>query len=284
MRFVAACAQMAPYKAQVDRNLDLIAEMCRQASAEGVDLVVFPESAVTGYFLEGGVLEVSLKVQDLSQRLNDRLSDLPRPLDVLVGFIEIKDGNLYNSAAYLEFDQGKGTVNQVYHKFFLPTYGVFDEERFLSRGTELGLVETRFGRMCMLICEDVWHSVLPMLAAVAGAKMMLVPSASPGRGFAGESVGNLERYERMLRAVCEEHGVFAINTQLTGFEGGKGFVGGSCIMDPFGKVLARGPVQETSLILAEIDLDLVDIARSQTPLISDLQGSWSTIREIANGL
>lgn len=284
MQFVATCAQIAPFKGRLQENLDRVAEATLQASTEGADLVVFPETIVSGYFLEGGTLECSMEAEEVRQELLRRLGGLSKPLDILVGFIERRDGNLYNSAAYFAFENGQMQTLQVYHKFFLATYGVFDDERFVSRGTDLGLVDTRFGRMAILICEDVWHSVLPMLAAAAGAKLLLVPSASPGRGFSGETVGNLERYERMLRAICEEHGVFALNCQLIGFEGGKGFVGGSCIMDPFGELLVRAPVQEESLVMADIDFDLVDIARAQTPLISDLQGSWSVIQDIVNGL
>ncbi|MFN8219360.1 MAG: nitrilase-related carbon-nitrogen hydrolase [Fimbriimonadales bacterium] len=284
MSFVVACAQMAPLKAQIEENLNLIAELALQAVGEGADLVVYPETAVTGYFLEGGVLELSLTAADLAARLAPKLASASKPVDLLIGFIERDSGNLYNSAAYIEASGGSAKVNTVYRKFFLPTYGVFDEERFVSRGNQVGVVDTRFGRLGILICEDVWHSILPTLAAVAGAKAMLIPSASPGRGFSGESVGNLERYERMLRAVCEEHGVFCVNTQLTGFEGGKGFVGGSRIMDPFGKVLVQAPVQEQALVMATIDLDLVDLARSQTPLISDLQSVWPTIERLAGSI
>ena len=81
------------------------------------------------------------------------------------------------------------------------------------------------GRLAILICEDIWHSILPSLCAAAGAQLILVPSASPGRGFSGNTVSNLDRYERLLTAVSEEHGVYCVNCHLCGFEGGKGFVG-----------------------------------------------------------
>jgi predicted amidohydrolase len=70
--------------------------------------------------------------------------------------------------------------------------------------------------------------------------------------------------------------------QLVGFEGGKGFVGGSMINDPFGNVIVQAPVGEEAIIMAELDMDLVPIARSSTPLISDLQSAWPNIQRIVN--
>jgi predicted amidohydrolase len=121
------------------------------------------------------------------------------------------------------------------------------------------------------------------LCAVHGAQMVLVPSASPARGFEAEKPGNLLRYERMLRALCEEHAVYSVNAMLCGFEGGKGFVGGSMIFDPLGQKLVQAPVNEEELIIARVDYDLITIARAKKPLLGDLKSSWSDIRRIVDG-
>lgn len=284
MPFTVACAQFAPVKANIPCNLDRIAEMAHQAAGEGAELVVYPETAVTGYFLEGGVLEQSLSPEELLDLLLARLpSKLAKPIDLLVGFYEKSGGNLYNSAGYFEIGPEGGRIVHVYRKFFLPTYGLFDEERFVARGTELGVFPTRFGQVGVIICEDVWHSILPTLNALAGAQIILIPSASPARGFHADAPDNLNRYGRMLRAVCEEHGVYCVNAHLSGFEGGKGFIGGSFVVDPFGKTVAQSPLQEDHLLLAPIDLDLIAVARAATPLISDLKGSWPAIKRIMDG-
>jgi predicted amidohydrolase len=280
MPWTIACAQFAPAKADLAANLDRMASLARQASEEGADLVVFPETATSGYFLEGGVLESALTYETLQDELTRRLEGLPRPLDLCVGFYEKDRGTLYNSAAYLGIAGASVQTLHVYRKFFLPTYGVFDEERFVSRGRELGVFDTRLGRMAILICEDVWHSVLPALAAVAGATTMLVPAASPARGMQGERPENLERYERLLRGIAEEHGVFCANAMLCGFEGGKGFVGGSMIVDPQGRVLVRGPVQEEYLLVAPIDPEETTLARAQAPLLADLRSAWGDIARL----
>src|SRR6185436_3505836 len=209
---------------------------------------------------------------------------LSKPLDVCLGFYENAEGQLFNSAGYFSLSKDSCMTLVTYRKFFLPTYGVFDEERFVTRGRSLGVFDTRFGKMGMLICEDVWHSVLPTLTALAGAQLLLVPTASPARGFSEDQIGNLDRYQRLLRGIAEEHGIYCVNTQLCGFEGGKGFVGGSMVIDPMGRVVTQSPVGEEHLLLATLDMDMIRLARAQSPLISDLQEAWGDVKEIVADL
>lgn len=273
----AAVAQIAPDKGQTEFNLNRIASIIRQAADEGAGLICFPETCTTGYFLEGGVLEHAMTADALAEAVGRRLTG-SGAIDVVLGFYEKAEATLYNSAAVLRWDGSACHVSSVYRKFFLPTYGVFDEERFVSAGRELGVFEGSWGLGGLLICEDIWHSILGTLLAVYGAQVVVVPSASPARGFDGPTIGNLDRYSRMVRAVSEEHGVFTLNPMLVGFEGGKGFVGGSRIVDPMGQVLAEAPVGEEALIVADLDLDLVAVARTQAPLLADLKTAWSSLR------
>lgn len=285
MAFKVACAQFAPKKCDVHANLDQIAEIARQASAEGADLVLYPETATTAYYLEGGVLEAATTAEAIHIGLAERLKNLNRPIDICLGFYELAQREVRNSCVYLELGTENPGIRKVYRKFFLPTYGIFDEERFVSRGHDLGDFDSRFGRMAILICEDVWHSILSTLCALRGAEVLLIPSASPSRGFSqGRVPDNIHRYERMLRNLCEEHGVFAVNTHLVGFEGGKGFSGGSMVVDPHGQKLVQAPAFEEHLAFAEIDLEKVTQARAQTPLISDLRSTWEDLRRIIHNL
>jgi N-carbamoylputrescine amidase len=281
MAFKIACAQFSPLKAEVEANLDRVGEIAMQASAEGADMALLPETCTSGYFLEGGVLEASLTGEQLLAELSKRLSGLlQRPLDLVLGFYENREGTLHNSAAYLEFSGGGARMVGIYRKFFLPTYGVFDEERFVARGRELGVFETRFGKVAILICEDAWHGVLPTLCAVRGAQLLLIPAASPARGFSGEDIENHDRYRRLFRAISEEHGVYCANAQLSGFEGGKGFVGGSMVIDPTGRMIAEAPLAEDAMIIADIDPDLVAITRAHSPLLADLNSAWEDVRAL----
>jgi len=280
----AACAQFAPRKAEVQENLARIAEITAQCASELVDLVVFPETATSGYFLEGGVIEGALTADQLRIEIETKIVKVSRAIDIVIGFYELADGNLFNSCAYFEWDGKALQIRHVYRKFFLPTYGVFDEERFVSRGHELGVFETRFGRVALLICEDVWHSVLPTLCAVAGATLFIVPGASPGRGFQSEKPGNVLQYERLLTAISEEHNVFCINSMLCGFEGGKGFAGASMFVNPMGEIVAQGPIQEEHLLINDLDLSTISVARAQSPLLSDLRDVWGDVVQLSQEL
>lgn len=280
MPFRVASVQFKPEMGRIAHNLDRIGEIVRQAVAdERADLVVFPETAVSGYYVQGGANENALTSDEVRYEIGKRIGDAR--VDVLVGYYEKSDSQPFNSAGYFEFSSGASRTVGVYHKFFLPTYTVFDEDRYVARGTELGLFDTRFGRVGVLICEDAWHSLLGTLLAVHGAQMVCTVIASPGRGFQGPEPSNVDRYERMVRAVSEEHGVFSVSSMLTGFEGGKGLVGGSVIYDPAGERLAKGDVMDEHMVVADIDFGMIEVARAKAPLLADLKGSWDVLMRIA---
>lgn len=279
MPFSAATVQFAPRMGDVAANLERMAEIIRQCAEEKADLVVFPETAVSGYMIEGGVTEVALAPEDLCQRLEKLIGPLNHPVDVVTGFYEWAHGQPHNSAAYMEFGDHSRVVH-VYRKFFLPTYGVFDENRFVQAGHDVGVFDSRLGRMALLICEDVWHSILCTLCAIRGADVAIVPIASPGRGFSEDKPGNVLRYERMLKALSDEHGMYAISSCLSGFEGGKGLAGASRIYSPYGECLAESNPLGESIVMADIDVDLVSASRAKSPLLSDLQARWALVRQM----
>jgi N-carbamoylputrescine amidase len=272
-----AVVQSKPHKGDVDANLAQLGAVFSQlASApEPYDLIVAPEAALTGYFLEGAVYERAFESEVLASRLAALWRAAPgsgrNPIDLSLGFYENAGGTYYNSALYLHVEGDRHEIVHVHRKMFLPTYGVFDEERFLSRGRRLQTFETRFGRMAILICEDAWHAIMPTLAAIKGARVLIVPSASPGRGF--EASGELEsvaHWRSVLRSYAVEHGVFVIYAGLAGFEGGKGMTGSSSVIDPFGETLVVAPLLGAHVISAELDFSDVDVARARLPLLGDL--------------
>lgn len=270
MSFRLAVVQFRPEKGETDKNLARIGSIVRQAADQKADIVLFPESAVQGYHLEGGVEELALTQKSLTERLASHLRGLSRPIDIALGFYERSTDRPYNSAAYLTASSDGCELVHCYRKFFLPTYGVFDERRFHQAGNDLGLVETRFGKIGLLICEDVWHSIMGSCLAVAGAETVLVLAASPARGFDQNKPGNVLRYERMLSALAEEHGVHVGAAMLIGFEGGKGLAGGSLIVSPYGDTVVQAKVIGEQILYADINPEDVYLARSKTPLVSDL--------------
>jgi predicted amidohydrolase len=272
-----AVVQSKPHKGDVEKNLAELGGVFAQLAAADrpYDVIVAPEAALTGYFLEGAVYERAFEAEALARKLADLWRAAPgagrAPVDVVLGFYENDAGTYYNSALYLHVTRERHELVHVHRKMFLPTYGVFDEERFLSRGRRLQAFETRFGRMAILICEDAWHAIMPTLAAVKGARVLIVPSASPGRGL--EAAGELEsvaHWRNVLRSYAVEHGVFVIYAGLAGFEGGKGMTGSSSVIDPFGEALVTAPALGAHILSAELDFSDIDVARSRLPLLGDL--------------
>jgi predicted amidohydrolase len=280
--YTVAVAQLKPKKADYQHNLARVAGAFEQVAhlAPRPDVLVLPETAMSGYFLEGGVRESSRTAQELFTDLLARFRGCFPPdaaLDVVVGFYEAAEGRYYNSALYATLSgtecPEQARIVHVHRKFFLPTYGVFDEKRFVARGRTIAAFSTRLGPAAMLICEDAWHSVSSAVAALQGALSLYVLSASPGRGFEGATTGNLQRWDRLLPGIAEEHNVFVVYAGLVGFEGGKGFTGSSRIVDPWGAEVVRGPVAGECLLTGSVDLDLLAAARAGTPLLMDLESN-----------
>ncbi len=267
--------QVKPAKGRYRENLAECSEIFAQLASDGAipDLVALPEAAMTGYFLEGAVYDLARPAQafadDLVRAWRDGAGD--REVDLCCGFYEIDDGAYYNSAVYVHAGRNDHEIVHVHRKMFLPTYGVFDEERFLSRGRRLQTFETRFGSMAMLICEDVWHAIMPTIAAIKGARVLLVPSAAPGRGVEGDGeLTSISHWRSILRAAASEHGVYVIYAGLAGFEGGKGMTGSSCIIDPRGRITVQAPELDECVLRGTFDLREADLARASLPLLGDL--------------
>ena len=272
-----AIAQLRPRKGAYRENLDRLGALLGELAGrdEPPELVLLPESALTGYFLEGGVREAAVSAEQLFDDLSARHAAAGcAPLDVALGFYEVWQNRLYNSALYASLGGPDAGIRHVHRKIFLPTYGVFDEERFVEAGRSLSAFDTRWGRAAMLICEDVWHSLAPTIAALDGAQLLLVPSASPARGILGEGgvrPSSLMRWETLAQDIAGEHGIYLALAQLVGFEGGKGFVGGSLLAGPRGDILAEAPIFGEAVIRGTLDFEEITRARADLPLLADLE-------------
>ena len=275
-------AQFPPHKGDYPDNLRRLREIFAQLDAlpERPAVLHLAETALTGYFVEGGVRELAMTAgtlaRDLDQCYREAAPGRP-PLDVVIGFYERWRHTLHNSAMYVRLgDEGGARVLHVHRKNFLPTYGLFDEERFVERGLEVRAFETPWGRAGLLVCEDAWHSLSGTLLALDGAEVVFVCSAAPGRGTLpdqGAPMGpaNVARWERLLRDLAEEHGLFVSLACLVGSEGGKMFTGSSMVIGPGGDLRGRAPAWTEVLLTASLDMRDVTRARAETPLLADLR-------------
>lgn len=278
-----ALVQFAPSKGDVDANVAAIGKALAALKREREpfpDVVVFPEACISGYFVEGAVREVALTANDLVKRLaavaKETLGAAHATFDIVVGFYEVDGGKLYNSALYATLGK-HAAIRHVHRKLFLATYGVFDEERFVSRGRTIDAFETPHGRAAILICEDACHSLATTIAALRGAQILFIPSASPGRGLADAEPANVRLWRDITRVAAAEHGIFIAYAGLLGFEGGKGFTGSSRVIGPFGDLRGEAPFDTPAIL--RVDIDPVDLitARAALPMLGDLEANLAEL-------
>jgi NAD+ synthetase len=276
MNLTIATAQLRPKKNDYAANLARLGEVLTQLGtlAPRPDVLLLPETFLSGYFLEGGVREQARTAGQVFADVNATYlattGDHAPPLDIVVGFYERYRDRYYNSALYATC--GKNSqIRHVHRKVFLPTYGVFDDARFVEAGHQIGAFPTAYGCAALLICEDAWHNISGMIAALDGAQVIFVLSASPARGTGGPRPDNVEHWEDLARRIADTQGVFVAVAQLVGFEGGKGFAGNALVLNPRGQVLVAGPLWEEALITATVDLDDLPLARADMPLLADLE-------------
>ena len=249
-----AMAQMNATVGDLEGNTTKIIEGVNRAKADNADIVTFPELAITGY----PPLDLLLKPQFLSDNraMLERILDHTRGITAVVGFVDQQD-DIYNAAAILHDRHILG----IYHKVFLPNYGVFDENRYFQSAGETQRIyrigDITFG---VNICEDIWYPEGPMvLQALSGADLILNISASP------YYVGKPTYREQMTSVRAADSVVVVAYNNLIGGQDRLIFDGGSLIVNQVGQVIARGKLFEEDFLVADVDLDDVSVAKLSDP-------------------
>ncbi len=274
MEFTVALAQIKPKLGCVADNLAVIVASVERGIGAQAGLVVFPELALTGYFLKDLVPEVALAPDAPEIK---RLAELSRHIGIVVGFVEVsRDYHFYNSAVYLE----GGEIRHLHRKVYLPTYGLFDEQRYLAHGDRFRAFDTRYGRMGLLICEDMWHLSAPYLLAMDGATTLVCLSSSPGRGISdADTLGSTASWQRLTSATAMFLNCHVLYCNRVGYEDGVNFWGGSEVMDPAGSVTARGAILEEDFLLAGVSEEALRRERISSPMMRD-EDLYLTLREL----
>jgi len=242
-------AQINSTVGDLSGNTKKIMESIDQAKSLGVDLLTFPELAITGYPPE----DLLFKPQFIKQNREslDKIIEHCSDIAVVVGFVD-SDGDIYNAAAVL---YNKKLVG-VYHKFYLPNYGVFDENRYFQAGRECPVFIIYGIGIGITICEDMWYEAGPAIVqAYAGARVLLNISASPYHAGKG-----LFR-ERMLATRASDSAAIVVHNNLVGGQDELVFDGNSLIINEKGELIARGKQFEEDFVVA--DLDVESVFRSQ---------------------
>jgi predicted amidohydrolase len=271
--FTAVLAQIKPKLGCVADNLALIEDRIRQATLAKTGLIIFPELALTGYFLKDLVPEVARRLDSAEIQ---RLVELSRHISIAVGFVEVTDDyRFFNTALYLE----DGAIRHLHRKVYLPTYGLFDEQRYLARGERFRAFDTRFGRMGMLVCEDMWHLSASYILAMDGATTLICLSSSPGRGIEGDSLGSASAWQQLTSSTAMFLNCRVLYCNRVGFEDGVNFWGGSEYVAPSGESRVRGRLLEEDSVAATVDEGALRRERIFSPMLRD-ENLFVTMQEL----
>jgi len=255
LKMKIALLQLNPTVGDLKGNSDLIARAVRQAG--DADLAVTSELALLGYPPRDLLLNADF-VRAGWDILRQLALDLKGSSPVLVGLAEPNPGEvgrpLFNSAALLR----SGQVERTYHKTLLPTYDVFDEERYFESACEPQILDIGNIRLGISICEDIWNDrdlwrrrryhtdpIEELVKAGAGAVINL--SASPF------TVGKQAHREAMLSSMARKYGVPFLYVNQVGGDDELVFDGRSCFFDGRGRLVARARGFEEDLIVADLE-------------------------------
>jgi NAD+ synthase (glutamine-hydrolysing) len=244
-----ALAQINPTVGDLVGNEQKIRANIARATELQADIVAFPELAIPGYPPEDLLLKPGFVAAN--RACLDRIAEATTGVTAIVGFADWA-GDLYNAAAILH----AGQVAGIYHKVFLPTYGVFDEDRYFCAGGRPLLFSLGDVTVGVNICEDIWSPGGPTtVQTLAGAQLVINISSSPYHS------GKAASRERMLATRAADNVVYVAFCNLVGGQDELVFDGGSVVFDGRGDLVARADQFEEELLL--VDLDLAVIIRQQ---------------------
>ncbi|RLA80598.1 MAG: NAD+ synthase [Deltaproteobacteria bacterium] len=248
-------AQINPTVGDLSGNVEKILEFAAEAERRGVDLLAFPELVITGYPPEDLLLKPGF-IQDNLKALKEVVAYTEgKEITLIVGFVNMEE-DLYNAAAIVH----GGEVRGIYHKTYLPNYGVFDEERYFKAGSSCPVFLIRGVKVGVTICEDIFYPAGPALAMVhGGAELIVNINASPYHA------GKRESRERMLAVRASDGVVVIAYVNMVGGQDELVFDGYSTIWGGEGRLLARGKGFEEDLVIADLYLEEVFRARLHDP-------------------
>lgn len=251
--FRLALAQVNPTVGDLEGNARKVIHYIDLARSLGADLVAFPELVITGYPPEDLLFKPSF-IQDNIKAMQ-KVVAASRGIAVVVGFVDA-DADIHNAAA-VAFD---GNLVGVYHKMYLPNYGVFDEDRYFKAGTTCPVFVINGTGVGINICEDVWYAVGPTaVQRGVGAELIVNINASPYHA------GKREFRERMIATRAADNELYMAYLNMVGGQDELVFDGGSLVFDQRGELVARGRQFEEDLIVVDLDVEAVFRARLHDP-------------------
>ena len=252
--FRIALAQIDVTVGDLSGNSAMILDGIDRARDADADLVAFPELAIPGYPPE----DLLLKPQFLAENLScmETIARKSHGIATVIGFADSRDTEVYNAAA-VAFD---GELVGVYHKLFLPNYGVFDEDRYFRPGNSCPVYVIDGTRVGVNICEDIWYPVGPTVVQRSiGAEVIVNINGSPFHA------GKRSFREKMLATRSADNEVFLAYVNMVGGQDELVFDGASIVFDPTGDVVASASQFEEELLVVDLDVEAVLRSRLREP-------------------
>ena len=253
--FRVALAQMNATVGDLQGNVAKMLSFIEQARAQGADLIAFPELAVTGYPPEDLLFKPSFLHDNVAAM--EQVVAKTQGMGAVIGFAHPAHGDLFNAAA-VAWD---GKLVDVYHKMYLPNYGVFDEDRYFRPGNACPVYVINGVKVGVNICEDIWYATGPTaLQRDAGAEVIININGSPyhaGKGLART---------RMIATRAADNQLCVAYVNMAGGQDELVFDGHSLVCDPSGTVVRHGGQFTEDLIVHDLDISAVERARLKSPL------------------
>jgi predicted amidohydrolase len=266
-----AIYQTSPALLDLKANLEEVTTKIQEGRKKGAQLIVFPELALTGYFVGKRYHEVALRLDSKEVK---QLASATKGTAAVVGFIEESPSmNFYNSALVAV----DGEILFAYRKLNLPNYGVFEERKFFSSGKRIPVFKLHDFSIAVFICNDLWHPSLPYLGVTQKADIF-VTIFNSSQGSMGTAFNNIETWTIINSFYARIFGVYNICANRVGEEGiqerreededsdtsSSGsdlgpykFWGGSEILNPFGQIIAQAQMYEPDEIFGELSRDIL---------------------------
>jgi NAD+ synthase (glutamine-hydrolysing) len=249
-----AMAQINVVVGDIEGNTLKILQWIDRARVQGADIVSFPELALTGYPPE----DLLLKPQFIDANLLalDKIVASTRDITAVVGFVDRRD-DIFNAAAIAQ----NGKLVTVYHKIYLPNYGVFDEFRYFQPGSRCPVMQMDGATIGVSVCEDIWYPDGPVFqqALSGGAEVIVNISSSPYHA------GKRRWRERMLATRASDNAVIVAYNNLVGGQDELVFDGDSLVFNENGDLIARGKQFEEDLVVVDLDVESVFRKRLHDP-------------------
>ncbi len=261
-----ALAQMDVALGEPERNLEAVRALVAEAKARGADLVVLPELWSTAYDLKRAEAHASAVDAGMFERIARLAGEqqiavvgslLESPALPVVGRGERRppEPRVFNTATFVD---ASGARAGVYRKLHLVP--MLEEDKYLTGGADAPAVDASFGKCALAICYDLRFPELWRHYALAGARLVLLCAEWPAQRIA--------HWRTLVPARAIENQFFVAATNRVGTSNGETFGGHSMVVNPWGEILVEG-TDQPALLLAQIDLDLVDQVRERVPVFKD---------------